>query len=103
MARERLGPSLALLREAALELRNLQRDPDAAFVIAATLVVIAPVMLPVAVPMLVKIPVVGMIAEGYAGDANMGFRVPAITFAVTRHVGVGGNGRCGYASESQKR
>ena len=83
---------------AALELRNLWRDPDTASVIAATLMIVAPVMFSVAVPVLVKIPVVRMIAEGYAGHTNPGMGVPAITFAIAHYIG-----RCGRTCETKAR
>lgn len=82
--------------------RNLQRDPDAAFVIAATFMIVAKVAVP-AIPALMEIPVVGVIAEGCAGNLNPAFGVPAITLVIARNVGVGDIRRCGYASESQKR
>ncbi len=55
------------------------------------------------IPALMEIPVVGMKAEGYAGNVHPAVGVPAITFVVARNVGVGDNGGCGYARESQKR
>lgn len=101
MAQEHLGPSFALLGEAAHELRNLQRDPDAAFVIAAAFMIVAKVAVS-AIPALMEIPVVGMIAEGHAGDVNPAIGVPAITFVVARNVGVGDNGRRCQTSDSQE-
>ena len=88
--------------KAAHELRNLQRDPDAAFVIAAAFMIVAIVAV-ATIPALMEIPVVGMIAEGYSRNVNPALSLPAITFVVAHNVGVGDYGRCGYASESKKR
>jgi hypothetical protein len=66
--------------------KSLERDPDAATIVAAALMIIAPVVFSVAVPVTVKIPVVRMIIESHAGGPNAGFRVPAIAIATTHYI-----------------
>jgi hypothetical protein len=68
-----------------------ETEPDAAFVVAATVMIIAIMLTVVVIPMLVEIPVVIVTAVAGAGIAVVVsiFDMPAIAVAVADHAGRG--------------
>ena len=60
---------------------RLERDPDAAFIITATVMIVA-IMAVSAVPMLMEIPVIGVIVECYARHSDPVIGMPAVAVAI---------------------